>query len=97
MVEHVAEGVGDVVEVLLNAQEQEGIGAIAVNGGGLQTLERAQLEHGVGGVHRDGRQRYGEPGQQSKCGSAASFHELVCFHYCRCERGRSILPSHCSG
>jgi hypothetical protein len=47
--------VGDVVEVLLDAQEQEGIGAIAVNGGSLQALEGAELVDGVSGIHRDGR------------------------------------------
>ena len=67
-VQHVAQGHVDQVQIVLNAQQQHGIGAIAVDSLGLQLAEPAHLDGGVGRIDRDRRKRDRQSGEQSDGG-----------------------------
>ena len=62
--QHVAHGKSQRVEAVLNAQQEQGIDAIAVDGPRLQHLEAFELQDGVARVHRDGRQGDGQAAEQ---------------------------------
>ena len=54
LIEHVAQGERDAVQVVLDAQEEERVGTIPVDGSGLQAFERVELPDSVSGIHGDG-------------------------------------------
>ena len=62
---------GERVEIILNAQQQQRIGAVAIDGFGLQAPQAVQLDDGVGGVDGDGGEGDGESREQADGGGAA--------------------------
>ena len=71
LLEHVAHGEGERIEIILDAQQEERIRAIAIDGFGLQAAEAVKLDDGVGGVDGDGGESDGESREQADGGGAA--------------------------
>ena len=67
-VEHVAHGERERVEPVLDAQQQQRIGAIAVDGFGLQLFQTAELQHRVTRVHAHREQRRRKTGEEPESG-----------------------------
>ena len=66
--QHVAHGEGQRIEIILDAQQQERIGAVAIDSFGLQAAQGVQLDDGVGGVDGDGGEGDGESREQADGG-----------------------------
>ena len=91
-VQHVAHGHGKRVETVLNAQQQQRIGAIAVDGLGLQSPQAAKLQDGVTRVHAHGEQRGRQTRQQPK-GRRRLSHALLHQENIPRARNRVIVPA----
>jgi hypothetical protein len=63
-VQHVTHSKGEGVQAVLNAQQQQRIGTVSVNGLALQFPQTAQLQDRVAGIHSHGRQGHGEASQK---------------------------------
>ena len=61
-------GQGQRIQAVLNAKEQERVGAVAIDGAGLEFAEAAELQDGVSGIDTDGEECDGEAGEQTDCG-----------------------------
>ena len=76
-VQHVAHGEADGVEVVLNAQKEQGVGAIAVDAFRLQTLQSMELQDRVSRIQRHGGQRDGEPPEETDCRRPSQRHSAL--------------------
>lgn len=77
LLEHVAHDEGERVEIVLDPQQEERIGAIAVDGFRLQAAQAVELDDGVGGVNGDGGESDGESREQADGGGAAGGHRFI--------------------
>ena len=69
---HVAHGEAESVEVVLDAEELEGVAAIAVDEFALEFAEAGELDGDVGGVGEDGEDGDGEAEVKAACGGLLS-------------------------
>ena len=82
-VQHVAHGQAERIQVVLNAQQEQRIGAIAVDDAALQLLQSAELHDGVARIEGHRGQRDGKPRQQTDCrrsGLGHSFFRSEAYH-----------------